>query len=91
MVSFYEHYTDSDQGPFDHAGRQKSLLTGLEALPVLLDEAVENGILPSLLAQLKKPILHLVRTLPLEWFTTSILKGMDGFEYGFISILLYFT
>ena len=80
LFAFHENST-ADRGPFDHSVRQRQLLDGLEALPVLLDIAVEGGIQSSLLSNLKEPILYLVRALSLEWLTATVLKG-KGFLYS---------
>ena len=88
LLSFYET-SDADHGPFDHLQRQRGLSAGLEALPVLLDGAMDGGISLSLLEQLKNPILYLVRTLSLEWLTASILKGMI-FIFLFVYIIFTF-
>ena len=76
LVSFYESNTfEGAHGPYHHDQRQQKLLSGLASLPDLLDAAVDGGVSPSLLERLKDPILYLVRTLSLEWFTASVLKG----------------
>ena len=77
LLSFYEMTSDADHGPFDHVQRQKKLAAGVEVLPMLLHDAREGRISKELLKPLKYSILHLARSLPLEWFTSSVLKGMD--------------
>ena len=77
-MSFYET-SSADHGPFDFAHRQKNMLTGVEALPVLLDDAKDGKVAPTVLGELKNSILHLVRSLSVEWFTASVLKGIFFF------------
>lgn len=83
LLSFYDDSSTAENGPFDHVCHQKQLTIGLEILPVLLDDAKSGRIPKSLMNRLKPSILHFVRALTLEWFTTSILKGiflMSGFK-----------
>ena len=76
LLSFYDDSSTAENGPFDHACHQRQLTIGLEILPVLLDDAKSGSIPKSLLKRLKQSVLHFVRALTLEWFTTSILKGI---------------
>ena len=80
LTSFYETSTAVHE-PLNHSLRHEKILAGVDALPVLLDGAVEEGIPLALLERLKEPILHLVRTLSLEWLTTSVLKGEKTFYF----------
>ena len=65
----------AEHGPFDHIDRQKMMTDGMEVLPMLLDDAKEGKVPRDLLERLKESILLLVRSLPLEWFTASVLKS----------------
>ena len=87
LTSFYEASTVVHE-PLNHTLRHEKILAGVNALPVLLDGAVDEGVSLSLLERLKEPILHLVRTLSLEWLTTSVLKGEETFLLCFTFLFL---
>ena len=74
ILSYYET-SSAEHGPFCYDARQTALASCLDTLPILLDDAKYGRLQESSLERLKKPLLYLLRTLALEWFTASLMKG----------------
>ena len=65
----------AEKGPFDIVGRQQQLTSMLNLLPILWCDAKVGDLSVEMLKRLVEPVLYLMRSIALEWFTSSFMRG----------------
>ena len=75
LFKFYDDAA-AENGPFDFVKRQQVLSSLLELLPIIWCDAKVGDLGSELLERLGEPILYLMRSIALEWFTSSFMKGI---------------
>ena len=75
LIQFYDDAA-AENGPFDLVKRQQVLSSLLDLLPIIWCDAKVGDLGSELLERLGEPILYLMRSIALEWFTSSFMKGI---------------
>ena len=75
LIKFYDEAA-AENGPFDFVKRQQVLSSLLDLLPIIWCDAKVGDLGTELLERLGEPILYLMRSIALEWFTSSFMRGI---------------
>ena len=74
LIKFYDDAA-AENGPFNLVKRQQVLTSLLDLLPIIWCDAKVGDLGSELLERLGEPILYLMRSIALEWFTSSFMRG----------------
>ena len=86
LLRFYDE-SDAEKGPFPFVARQQAISELLKLLPIIWCDAKVGDLSSAMLERLKEPISYLMRLVALEWFTSSLMKGIWGTNfYVFTSV-----